>query len=147
MKIVNSGYEVVRKEDFKTPYEFLERIGRVCYKSEDKITEGSAVNFCISLSRNKHYAMLEHYWVHCIYRGTPQFQREEAQDVLRYIHYTCVNGYTYMSFPLRCCLEHFNEFCVNTGYFDGITPFYYIFGATYDKFKELFIKFKRILEV
>ena len=38
----------------------IERIGRMCYKSEDKITDNSAERFVTTLIRNAHYAMLEH---------------------------------------------------------------------------------------
>lgn len=40
---------------------YLERIGRVCYKSEDKITTGSALKFLENIRNRKHWAMLEHY--------------------------------------------------------------------------------------
>ena len=43
------------------PMEHIERIGRICYKSEDKITEGSAAKFISMLYDNNHMAMLEHY--------------------------------------------------------------------------------------
>lgn len=42
------------------PYKKIERIGRICYKSEDKITEDSWKVFTSNLIRNKHFAMLEH---------------------------------------------------------------------------------------
>lgn len=40
--------------------EKIETVGRVCYKSEDKICEGSAQRFVRSLIENQHHAMLEH---------------------------------------------------------------------------------------
>ena len=40
---------------------YIEQIGRVCYKSEDKITDDSATKFVGMLRDNKHWAMLEHY--------------------------------------------------------------------------------------
>lgn len=40
--------------------EKIETVGRVCYKSEDKICEGSAQRFVRSLIQNQHHAMLEH---------------------------------------------------------------------------------------
>lgn len=39
----------------------LERIGRICYKSEDKITKESCIKFVQNLRNRKHWAMLEHY--------------------------------------------------------------------------------------
>ena len=41
-------------------YERIELIGRTCYKSEDRITDGSAEKFVRSLIGNRHEAMLEH---------------------------------------------------------------------------------------
>ena len=49
------------------PYKRVEQIARVCYKSEDKITDNSWRSFCKLLIDRKHYAMLEHgvchFWV------------------------------------------------------------------------------------
>lgn len=47
-----------------TPYEFIERVGRTCYKSEDKITDGSAERFVKNLISSNHWAMLEHETVY-----------------------------------------------------------------------------------
>jgi len=38
----------------------LERAGRTCYKSEDKITEKSAENFIKTIINSGHYSVLEH---------------------------------------------------------------------------------------
>jgi thymidylate synthase ThyX len=65
MKIVKQNAQLLRQDDV-TPYEHIERIGRVCYKSEDKITPGSAAKFVTQMKNNRHYAMLEHYWIHMV---------------------------------------------------------------------------------
>jgi thymidylate synthase ThyX len=39
----------------------LEMIARTCYKSEDKIMEGSAEKLIAALVQRQHYAMLEHH--------------------------------------------------------------------------------------
>jgi thymidylate synthase (FAD) len=41
-------------------YSLLERIGRVCYKSEDRITEGSAAKFIKSIVARNHLSVIEH---------------------------------------------------------------------------------------
>lgn len=41
-------------------YKQIEKVGRVCYKSEDKITEGSAKPFVDRMIKSGHGAMLEH---------------------------------------------------------------------------------------
>lgn len=42
------------------PYKFMERIGRICYRSENNITETSDVKFILALLKRRHTAMLEH---------------------------------------------------------------------------------------
>lgn len=46
------------------PYKKIEKIGRTCYKSEDKITDTSCYKFVSNMMEHKHYAMLEHAWFH-----------------------------------------------------------------------------------
>lgn len=57
MRIVDAGYERITEKD---PIKKIEQVARVCYKSEDKIKEGSAEKMVRGLVRSKHYAMLEH---------------------------------------------------------------------------------------
>ena len=42
------------------PEKQIERIGRVCYKSEDKITSVSSAEFCKRMVKSGHHAMIEH---------------------------------------------------------------------------------------
>lgn len=58
MKIVKQSSSVISG---LKPLEHIEKIGRICYKSEDKIMEGTANKFVKMLFGNKHHAMLEHY--------------------------------------------------------------------------------------
>lgn len=44
----------------RDPLRLIERAGRVCYRSEDKIAEGSAEKFCRMLIKNGHESVLEH---------------------------------------------------------------------------------------
>lgn len=59
MKITSPGFHIL---DFgqQPLLEKIEAVGRICYKSEDKICEGSAQRFVQSLVANRHHAMLEH---------------------------------------------------------------------------------------
>lgn len=41
--------------------QLIEKIGRTCYKSEDKINDTSCIKFVESLRNRKHWAILEHY--------------------------------------------------------------------------------------
>ena len=58
MKIIKPNAELIVNDG--NSMEFIERIGRTCYKSTDKITEGSAKTFVQTLLKRQHYAMLEH---------------------------------------------------------------------------------------
>ena len=42
------------------PLELIELAGRTCYKSEDKITDDSAVKFVESITRRGHHSVIEH---------------------------------------------------------------------------------------
>lgn len=64
MKFINQSYELLpipEPTDHFGVLKHIERIGRVCYKSEDKITDESCVKFIKMLRDRKHWAMLEHY--------------------------------------------------------------------------------------
>lgn len=64
MKIINAGYEIMTEisPGGITELKFIERVGRTCYKSEDKIAEDgeSAKRFVRMLIEKGHEAMLEH---------------------------------------------------------------------------------------
>lgn len=61
MQIVKPTVEVFFHEfPGHTSEEFLEKVGRTCYKSEDKITTTSAERFIRMLNERGHKAMLEH---------------------------------------------------------------------------------------
>ena len=57
MYAVKAGYELI---NIKDPVEKIERVARVCYKSEDKIKAGSAERMVRALIKRKHEAMIEH---------------------------------------------------------------------------------------
>ena len=57
MRIVNASYEIIEDPSITRK---IERIARVCYKSEDKIDEGTDMIMCRSLINRQHTAMLEH---------------------------------------------------------------------------------------
>lgn len=113
MKVIKPYHEHISKEGM-TPYQFIEKIGRTCYKSEDKITDDSAVKFVKGLCSRKHYAMVEHYWVHMRYtglyedlmKGLNMFAKVdcgllgEATDILKHVYIT-EHCDTYISAPLR----------------------------------------------
>lgn len=60
MNIVNPSIEILDAPSYETMLRKIEQIGRVCYKSEDKITEGSAETFIRSLIVRGHESVIEH---------------------------------------------------------------------------------------
>ena len=61
MKLINQSYEIWNQPaGLEGVYKQIERVGRVCYKSEDKITEDSAKPFVDRMIKSGHGAMLEH---------------------------------------------------------------------------------------
>lgn len=64
MKIIKPSIEIMRhgmETEIVTPEQHIEKVGRTCYKSEDKITPTSAAKFVGGLVKRGHEAMIEHY--------------------------------------------------------------------------------------
>lgn len=57
MKVIKAGYKLIEDPSLTRK---IERVARVCYKSEDKIDEGTDMIMCRSLIKRQHTAMLEH---------------------------------------------------------------------------------------
>ena len=60
MKIINADVEVITPIDGAAILKRLEQCGRVCYKSEAKITDTSAPAFVAGIIKRGHEAVLEH---------------------------------------------------------------------------------------
>ena len=61
MKLCKPSFEIWNQPaGLEGVYKQIERVGRVCYKSEDKITEDSAKPFVDRMIKSGHGAMLEH---------------------------------------------------------------------------------------
>ena len=61
MKIISPSFEIMSLVDGKAVLNHIEKCGRVCYKSEDKITETSAAAFVAGIIKRGHEAVLEHF--------------------------------------------------------------------------------------
>ncbi len=87
------------------PLQAIEIAGRTCYKSEDKITSTSAIQFAYMLLKRGHYAMIEHaslsYRVVCDRGVTHEIVRHRlfsyAQESTRYCNYK--SGVTFIIPP------------------------------------------------
>jgi thymidylate synthase (FAD) len=60
MRIIEPSYTILQMPDGNQVLEHLERAARTCYKSEDKITEGSAKKLMGRILQVKHESVLEH---------------------------------------------------------------------------------------
>lgn len=63
MKIIKPYTEILTPIDGEEILKHIELCGRVCYKSEDRITEESARKFVASIIKRGHESVLEHYSV------------------------------------------------------------------------------------
>lgn len=59
MRVIEARAKYIDKEGLSIE-QLIERVGRVCYKSENKIEDGSAIKFVKSMVKSTHTAMLEH---------------------------------------------------------------------------------------
>lgn len=65
MKLIKPSFEIWQQQSgLEGAYKQIEKAGRVCYKSEDKITEDSAEEFVYRLIKSGHTSVLEHCTVY-----------------------------------------------------------------------------------
>lgn len=61
MRLIDSNVEIVKQgPSLIDMYKHIERCGRLCYRSEDKITDTSYEAFIEMLRKNQHLSVLEH---------------------------------------------------------------------------------------
>lgn len=63
MQLIKSSFEIVEQEapdSINSIRKHVELCGRTCYKSTDKIKEGSSIEFVNRLINSKHFSVLEH---------------------------------------------------------------------------------------
>lgn len=133
MKIIKPDFEIWNQEEgLEGVYKQIERAGRVCYKSEDKITEDSAKEFVERMIKSGHGAMLEHGTVYLkIPYGTMDDRGEFSNEpiVIKYIDnpYSVVmnnseNDYWYITSNYRVIIE--NEWIDDLQYLCEPTEFH-----------------------
>lgn len=61
MKIIGANVEIMSPINGEAVLKHIEACGRVCYKSEDRITDGSAEKFIAAIIKRGHESVLEHY--------------------------------------------------------------------------------------
>lgn len=82
MKLIKPSFEIWEQPvGLEGVYKQIEKVGRVCYKSEDKIAEDSAKPFVDRMIKSGHGAMLEHGTVYLYIRR----KGNESLEVDRYL--------------------------------------------------------------
>lgn len=61
MYLLRARYDLMTEIDQDFILKFIESIGRVCYKSEDRTGPGTAERFCQMILRSGHESVIEHF--------------------------------------------------------------------------------------
>ena len=96
MKIIKPYYEILDDLNQETMLKKIEYAGRKCYKSEDRIQEGSADKFIANIIKRGHGSVLEHYSFSVLFvcdRGVShELVRHRlasySQESTRYVNYS-----------------------------------------------------------
>ena len=89
-------------------YKTIELAGRTCYKSESKITEGSAKPFVDRMINSSHYAMLEHGTVYLFIANTGNdslYFNKYSDNKYSKVQYDKL-GYVYVTTNFRVLVEN-----------------------------------------
>ena len=117
MKLIKQSFEIWNQPaGLEGVYKQIERVGRVCYKSEDKITEDSAKPFVDRMIKSNHGAMLEHGTVymfmpigcdkHDYHVAWKYHKNKYSKVIIRNEHFLLnKNGY-YITTNLRVLVEN-----------------------------------------
>ena len=112
MRIIKPSVELMKHDT--DIYSFIERVGRTCYKSEDKIADGSAEKFVLGLAFSGHFSPMEHEYLY--------FKFSDYNDVIHFLsnhlvpdsHSYGLTKYLniseeYISGSIRAWIEFFEE--------------------------------------
>lgn len=102
MKMIDPSVTQIKESN---PFKKIERVGRTCYKSEDKITEGSARKFYKGLVSRKHTAMVEHAtFLFKVFPALYEALKADSRNC-KYLNFTDDNGRYLISGNLRALNE------------------------------------------
>lgn len=109
MKLINPSVELITQAPgLEGIYKQVERVGRVCYKSEDKITEDSAKPFVDRMIKSGHGAMLEHGTIYLFIPWNEYYDKKTIKYL--YNKYSVNNGVkdvgVYITTNLRVLVEN-----------------------------------------
>ena len=113
MKLIKQSFEILEQKDFSLIgiKKFIERCGRVCYKSEDRITDDSYEKFVNMLVKRDHARPLEFGTVHLKISSGMLFDKF-LQDLVDYkLYYITTNYRHYLQIIKKCpyIAEYFTE--------------------------------------
>lgn len=117
MKLIKPSFEIWEQPTgLEGVYKQIERVGRVCYKSEDKITEDSAKPFVDRMIKSGHGAMLEHgtvylqfFWAGAVCQQCNQIAPNKLLDRYAGNKYSIVHYHgndVYVTTNLRVLVEN-----------------------------------------
>lgn len=118
MKLIESKVEIIEQEPgLEGVYKIAELAGRTAYKSESRITEGSAKKFVDAMIKSNHGAVLEHGTVYMTFKWW------QIGKKLKYLFnpYSKIRKFKYVTTNLRVLFEHnwmndLEYFCEPTEY-------------------------------
>ena len=117
MRLIKQSFEIWNQPaGLEGVYKMIEYAGRVCYKSEDKITEDSAKPFVDRMVKSGHGAMLEHGTVymfmpidcdkHDYYVAKKYYKNKYSKVIIKNDHFLLnKNGY-YITTNFRVLIEN-----------------------------------------
>lgn len=153
MKVIAPNVELMRtglEHNFMTPEQFIERVGRTCYKSEDRITSDSAEKFVTGLVKRGHEAMIEHFslifktdngtyktifntWAYLMTSTDIEVQ-DRLRAFIRFTDGTSPDGWRYVISGNMRAWRDFIKAYTTAFPFDGIPEYFHGMIATYPVF-------------
>lgn len=143
MKIIEASYEIITPINGEEMLRMIERAGRVCYKSEDRISSDSTETFIRNIVKRGHESVLEHcsfsVRVICDRGVSHELVRHRiasfSQESTRYCNYSGDKFGSELTFIKPCFLEegtgefgswimamNFSEFAYFDMLAEGCTP-------------------------
>ena len=118
MNLVKPSFEIIEQSPgLLGIYKQIEQAGRICYKSEDKITDDSAEAFVQKMVDSNHTAMLEHGTVYLYLSETSESSSGDFEEVYNIVKKYEINPFSKVS---KVCIGtlvgHKNSFYITTNY-------------------------------
>jgi len=113
MNIIKPKFEIIEQQYsddlIKDIKKHIEKCGRICYKSNNKITDDSYIKFVSNLEKSNHGAMLEHGTVYLIMKyGRDRDESDRIQKYLTnpYTKWNCIDNNYFITTNYRVMIEN-----------------------------------------